>query len=147
MVEQFCTVLVQNGNQQEFSEFEDDHRSVYLPIVRSAEPEMLHAFDLPDPELVVGDRSVTNVPAQSLFFMNSKFMLEQSKALAERVLGAAPNDRDRLDTLYWLAYGRAASAEEQARILQYLSKSQDNEQSWAEICQTVLASAEFRYVE
>jgi hypothetical protein len=147
MVEQFGTILVQNGNQKNFSDYDDHHRSIYLPMVRSAVPEILDTFDLPDPELVVGDRSVTNVPAQSLFFMNSRFMVEQSQALAARATAAADNDRERIDALFRMAYGRSATSDEQTRIGEYLSRSPETEQPWQEVCQTVLASAEFRYVE
>jgi len=147
MVEGFGSILVQNGNQKNFAEYEHQHRSVYLPIVRSAEPEMLRTFDLPDPELVVGDRSVTNVPSQSLFLMNSPFVVEQSKSLASQVLAAADDDGGRVDAAYRMAFCRAATPDERAAIDKYLSRSSDKEKQWAEICQTLLASAEFRYVE
>src|SRR5581483_8124766 len=40
-------------------------RSVYLPILRAYVPESLGVFDMADPNLIVGQRDVTNVPTQA----------------------------------------------------------------------------------
>ena len=148
---------VRNGTDRVFSQFEFKHRSVYLPMVRNAEPEILTTFDLPDTELVVGDRSVTTVPAQSLFLMNSRFVVEQAQGLAERVLASdGLSDSQRMDIAYRIALNRGPTAEEQARALRFVSESVSAEsgkkaaspnQVWKELCQALLASAEFRYVE
>jgi hypothetical protein len=62
-------------------------RSVYLPIVRGAVPESLQVFDFPEPSILTGQRDVTTVPTQALYMLNSEFVLEQSRAFAERLLG------------------------------------------------------------
>lgn len=49
-------------------------RSIYLPVVRGAVPPSLAVFDFPNPDLVTGRRSMTTVPAQALFLMNSPFV-------------------------------------------------------------------------
>lgn len=49
------------------------NRSVYMPILRTALPEILALFDFPEPSIVVGRRDVTTVPTQALFFMNNPF--------------------------------------------------------------------------
>lgn len=154
IVQKYGNMLVQNGNQALFRDYDAPHRSVYLPVVRQAEPAMLKLFDFPDPELVVGDRSTTNVPAQSLFLMNSPFMIDQATALAARVLSHSTNDEDRIDWLYRLALGRHPAAHELQRILAYLNEASaaspgasDVQKRWRDVCHTVLASAEFRYVE
>jgi hypothetical protein len=54
------------------------HRSVYLPIIRGILPEVLKVFDFPEPSNIKGQRDVTNVPAQSLYLMNSSFVLDQA---------------------------------------------------------------------
>ena len=58
------------------------YRSVYLPPVRDAMPEMIKVFDGADPDLVTGSREESNGAEQSLFLMNSPFILEQSKHFA-----------------------------------------------------------------
>ena len=42
-------------------------------------------FDFPDPNATSEQRTVTVGPLQRLYFMNSKFVAAQAKALAERV--------------------------------------------------------------
>jgi hypothetical protein len=154
--------VAQRGNEEvrnkmirDFSEFEFAHRSVYLPLVRNAEPEMLTVFDLPDTELVVGDRSVTTVPAQSLFLMNSEFVVEQARGLAGRVMGSEGlSDGQRVDFAYRIALNRSPTPDEQSRAIQFVSqtaspggKDPSPKQAWEAWCQALLASAEFRYVE
>ncbi|RMG35802.1 MAG: DUF1553 domain-containing protein [Planctomycetota bacterium] len=150
IVQKYGNILVQNGNQSLFRDYEAPHRSVYLPIVRQAEPAMLKLFDFPDPELVVGDRSTTNVPAQSLFLMNSPFMLDQATALSARVLAHSTDDEDRIDWLYRVTLGRHPQPRELRRLLEFLTEPASGktpQQRWRTVCHTLLASAEFRYVE
>lgn len=146
-------IEVRNGIDRQFSQFENNHRSVYLPIVRNAEPEMLVTFDLPDTELVVGDRSVTTVPAQSLFLLNSPWAIEQAQALAERLLALQElGNEARIERAFRLAMGRAANVSELARLKAYLESespkgSSSDKKAWTRLCQTIFAAAEFRYVE
>ncbi len=143
-------VEVKNGNDREFSKYQNTHRSVYLPMVRNAEPEMLVTFDLPDTELVVGDRSITTVPAQSLFLLNSPWAIEQAGAFAERLL-AMPNlgDEARLEKAFRLAMGRDSNTTELSRLKSYLESesSAGSTKAWTRLCQTIFAAAEFRYIE
>jgi hypothetical protein len=135
-------------------------RSVYLPIVRNVIPESLAIFDFPDASLVVGDREVTTVPAQALYFMNSPFVIEQSRALAQRLLDdAGLDDAGRIDRLYLLAYARHPSAAESERAANFLAATQTSlgggpkeagrgsVAAWSTVAQAILASAEFRYLE
>ena len=62
-------------------------RSIYLPVVRGAEPPSLAVFDLPNPDLVTGQRAATTVPAQALFMMNSEFVHDMADAVAKNVAG------------------------------------------------------------
>ncbi|MBI1902150.1 MAG: PSD1 domain-containing protein [Planctomycetia bacterium] len=135
----------------------DAHRSVYLPLLRGVVPEMLQVFDAADPSLVVGQREVTTVATQALFMLNSPFMQEQSEQLARRVL-APPKltDAQRIQLAYQLALARPASDDETQRVLSYLreypaagaaaSASAPSAEAWSTFCQTLFASAEFRYV-
>ncbi len=139
-----------NGGERKFASFEFAHRSVYLPMVRNAEPEMLVTFDLPDTELVVGDRSVTTVPAQSLFLLNSRWIGEHSAAFAARVLAAQDLDTSsRLQLVYRLALARPGTPAEIKQLADYLAAAggETNKEPWQRVCQAVLASSEFRYVE
>ena len=134
------------------------HRTVYLPILRTKMPAFLKTFDYPEPSNPQGLRDATNVPAQSLFLMNSPFVLEQSAHLAKRVLGEETEQTERLEMLWRLTLSRSPSGSEIARSLEFLSRADDKlkaEQSdqaqrqittWTMLGQALFASAEFRYL-
>lgn len=142
--------------KQNPSEF---RRSVYLPIVRGSVPAALAVFDFPAPEMLVGNRPVTTVPAQALFMMNSPFVITQAQATAERILKAVDKtDQEKISQLYLACMGRKANGSEQAEALKYIqslmsSKSKENSnkadvqlQAWTSYCQILFASTEFRFL-
>jgi hypothetical protein len=139
-----------------------NHRSVYLPIVRNAEPEALMLFDFADPSIVVGQREETTVPAQSLYLLNSPFVAVNARAAAERLLAAdaTMSDAERIDRAYLAAFGRRPTETQRDRALAYLAaaSSADQESSdkkgnaerlaaWGKFCQSLIAAAEFRYID
>jgi hypothetical protein len=133
-------------------------RSIYLPFPRGHVPEILHTFDVADPNLIVGKRDVTTVPTQALFLMNSEFVMKQAEKLARRLLaheGMQPEAR--IDLAYVLALGRMATDDERSAISRYLvdfrqslekarMKGNPNLAAWTSVCQTIFASGEFRYL-
>ena len=136
----------------------DTKRSVYLPIVRGAVPEMLRVFDFPEPSIISGQRDVTTVPTQALYMMNSPFVVEQSQYMAKRILADRQlDDSDRVNLAYQLALCRRASADEISRSLEFIEQAtvaanggeseNESESAWAGFCQVLFASGEFRYVE
>jgi hypothetical protein len=84
---------------------------------------LLTLFDYPDPNITSEQRSVTNVPLQGLFFMNSDLVSRQADALAARVLGEGSSDEDRIQRAYRIVYQRPATQAEVQRGLQFLSKA------------------------
>ena len=145
-VEQQASQLKQAGERFQ-------HRSVYLPILRNALPEVLAVFDFAEPSIIVGRRQVTTVPSQALFMMNSDFVVAQSDALAKRLLANDKLDADqRIRRAYRLTLCRPPSADELTRTQQFLNSfAGDAEKPTADafsaFCQALLASAEFRYIE
>jgi hypothetical protein len=125
----------------------DHHRSVYLPVVRGTLPEIFPLFNFAPPERPVAQRAESIVPAQSLFLMNNAWVLEQARHTATRLLSdtSLADDSKRLDRLYQRAFFRAPTPAEQSRALLYL-KTSGPETAWTSLCQTVIASAEFRVV-
>ncbi len=135
------------------------HRSVYLPILRTRIPEFLKLFDLPEPSNPQGSRVSTNVPAQSLYFLNSPFVIGQADALAKRALGERSRTDERLDLIFRLCLGRSPSPEETANAQQFLENTksrfsaddrdeqQPEQAAWSALAQAVFASAEFRFVD
>ena len=61
------------------------HRSVYLPILRDQLPDALELFDAAEPSLVTGRRDTTNVPLQALYLLNSQFVQQRARSMADRL--------------------------------------------------------------
>jgi hypothetical protein len=59
-------------------------RSVYAYISREQLSPLLRNFDFSNPEQHTPERQVTTVPQQALFLMNSEFVAEQARYVAER---------------------------------------------------------------
>ncbi|MDX2044518.1 MAG: DUF1549 and DUF1553 domain-containing protein [Acidobacteriota bacterium] len=100
-------------------------RSLYLLRKRNVRLPMLVAFDSPDMMNSCGARSVSVHALQSLTLMNSKFMFDQSKALASRLFAETVEFKvsreDKMITrLYELALGRLPSVEEKRMTRTFL---------------------------
>lgn len=119
-------------------------RSIYLPVVRDHLPDVLEQFDVANPNLVTGDRDVTNVPLQGLYLLNGSFVQEMAAALAKRIQ-SAPNQ---IELAFQLCFNRAPDAKEIALAEKFLrTKSTDESKLLAAFCQSLLASAEFRFAD
>jgi hypothetical protein len=119
-------------------------RSIYLPVIRDHLPDVLEQFDVANPNLVTGDRDVTNVPLQALYLMNGPFVQEQAAALAKRVRSSP----DRIPLAFQLCFNRAPDAKEVALAEKFFKGSpEDAEKLLSAFCQSLLASAEFRFVD
>ncbi|MFO1486486.1 MAG: PSD1 and planctomycete cytochrome C domain-containing protein [Verrucomicrobiaceae bacterium] len=139
-----------------------NYRSIYIPIVRDQIPEMLSVFDFPDASLVNGDRDTTNVPSQSLYLMNNPQAQSAADAFAQRVAKHQGTFAERLSYAYQLAFGREPTSQEKSaisnfwmRFPQQVARSGGNSRDAREqaefaalsaFCQSLIASAEFRYL-
>jgi hypothetical protein len=138
------------------------YRSVFMPIIRDQIPESLSLFDFPDASLVSSQRDSTNVPSQSLYLMNNPQAIAAADAFARRLAALeVKNPQDRFTKAYELAYGRQPTAEEGQAVRsffqrftdQYLkgkaseeAKKQAQGVALSAFCQSLFASAEFRYL-
>jgi hypothetical protein len=135
------------------------YRSVYLPVVRDSLPRALELFDFAEPSMVMGVRETSNTPAQGLFLMNNEFVIEQSKFIAKRVMAAETETEQQIELAFRLAYGRDATETERQLANEFIERfnvfTTDRKLSRAEetkfkklaaLCQAIVASAEFRYV-
>lgn len=124
----------------------DVHRSVYLPIVRDEIPEILSIFDFPDPSLIIGERSSTTIPEQSLFLMNSEFVIDQARGMSAHLISKYSTESDRVNYAYRMCYSRLPEPSEMrnATLFLYVYGKEHNEAAtWAAFCQALFASAEF----
>jgi cytochrome c553 len=135
-------------------------RSLYLPVIRNALPDVLALFDAADPYAVTAVRNETTVPAQTLFLLNNPFVRQQALHFAHSLLAdSTAGDSDRLRSAYARALGRFPSAGELAEgaafLGQYMDKAQKTGRSpaearlatWQSYCQLLICSNEFLYVE
>ena len=119
-------------------------RSIYLPVIRDHLPDVLEQFDVANPNLVTGDRDVTNVPLQGLYLLNGPFVKEMAAALARRV-EPAPN---RIQRAFELCFNRMPDAQEVALAEKFLqTASTDKSKLLTAFCQALLCSAEFRFAD
>jgi cytochrome c553 len=143
-----------------FTKFEANYRSVYLPIVRDAVPEMLTLFDFAEPSLVVARRDTTNVPAQALFLLNSPFSFAQATAAAKQLLEDKnlTTNKQRIEEAYLTTFSRLPTAAEVQTAQRYLGELVEassiadgkpvkaTELAWTTFMQAMMSSAEFRYL-
>jgi len=131
---------------------ESPYRTVYLPVVRAGLPELYATFDFPDPCQITGDREVTTVAPQALFFMNSDFVVDCARDAADRVLNTANlTDAGRVKLVYGRLFSRYPTAAELQSALDFLSELDASGEKdpelyrWSALMQALMASAEFRY--
>ena len=112
-------------------------RSVYVCASGTGGVDrMLTLFDFPDPTTSVDHRTNTNVPLQSLFFLNSDLVMAQADILAKRM------PQGEIDKAYNLLFGRPATVAEMQLAQDYLKTS-----SWSSYLHALLGSNGFLYVQ
>jgi hypothetical protein len=135
------------------SELHDSHRrrTLYGYISRHRLNDLLRLFDFPDPNITAGERTVTTVPLQQLFVLNSDFMVSQSRAFAARLQKDAATDEARISRAFELLFGRQPTADERAAAVKFLGESVavdgDKLSPLEQYCLALLGTNEFAYVD
>jgi len=126
----------------------DRRRSIYIQARRNFLTPLLLAFDYPLPISTIGARSVSNVPAQALLFMNNEFIAEEAAEFAKIAVVKFVTPRERIAWMYQNAYTRPPEPSEVASIERFVqSRSGSEEQIWAAVAQVLFATPEFIYVD
>ncbi len=150
-------------------EFRDDaklpdellkRRTVYLPVLRKSQHkslDILNLFDFPDVNQVNGARSVTTVPTQALYLINSPFLQEQAKQLSILAAEHATSGPARVQWLIERVLGRVAVPADQSRASEFLTsfaaelkasgEANPEATAWARYCHSLLVSNEFLYLK
>ncbi|MBC8166994.1 MAG: DUF1553 domain-containing protein, partial [Bryobacteraceae bacterium] len=115
-------------------------RTIYGFISRRRLDPMLSLFDFPNPNSTCESRVTTNVPLQRLYFMNSSFVGQQAKALADRFTGSTET---RIRAMYRALFSRAPEAPEVNAGVEYISRGSD----WTSYARALLTSNEFVFTE
>lgn len=132
----------------------DGRRSIYLEVRRNFLSPFMLTFDAPIPSSTIGNRNVSNVPAQALVLMNDPFVHEQAAIWARRVLRySGMNRRERIQFMYESGFGRLPGAAELDRALSFLESrlddgSSDEERSaaWTDLAHVLFNVKEFIYI-
>jgi len=147
------------GPSDKLASPENRRRTFYASISRHDLDSLLRLFDFPDPNVTSDQRTVTTVPLQQLFVLNSEFVIRQAKALAGR-LAAVPAEGDaaRIRHAFMLLYGRPPTDREAKLGLEFLveskaarahgeSKEKDPLSRWEQYAQVLLSANEFMYID
>jgi hypothetical protein len=129
--------------------FEFGPRAIYLPVFRNQLPDLLAAFDFPDPNLSRGKRTSSTLSTQALFLLNNPFVLDRARRAAARVQTVSDIDSERLEWLAESCFGRGPSVAERELADRYLhADAQSSPQArWERICQAFFGSVALRYVD
>ena len=132
-----------------------NRRSIYFFIKRSQLIPTMMLFDWPEHLVSIGRRSTTTIAPQALMFMNSPQGRRIAESLYEQVV--ALESEDKLEQLFLRCYGRPPSEQEARISLQFLQKQTEayssealndtEKRAWIDLCQTLLGSSEFIYID
>ena len=128
-----------------------NHRSVYLCYLRSSLPPELSAFDVPDFTAVTGQRDVSTIPGQALHLFNNPFVIEQAKHFAHSITNDATDNGTRIHAAFRRALNRDPMPNELDQAIEFLqlttAELKSDEKAWISLCQALLVTNEFRYVD
>jgi hypothetical protein len=154
------TLQTGDGTDNEFSDARKSlhpdnskRRTVYLPLRRSNLATLLTLFDFGDGTTSTETRSETNIAPQALFMMNSKFVEERSRSVAQRLLQTESTDAERVDRAWWIILAREPGSDERSAALNYIrefpAKSGNDDVrllSWSSFCRALISSNDFIYI-
>jgi hypothetical protein len=130
-------------------------RTIYGLVDRQHLPGFHRAFDFANPDQSAERRPQTTVPQQALFAMNSPFLLEQARSLAEQPQVAGRlSPVDRVESLYQIVFGRRPDDAETTLALRFVEQAATGTKEghssldpWAQYAQVLFASNEFLFVD
>jgi hypothetical protein len=131
----------------------EDHnrRSVYVLARRNMRFPLFDAFDLPDMHNSCARRLPTTTAPQALALLNGEFTRQRARCLAELLLAQhGSDDRALIGQAYRLAWGRPATDDELGHAQRFLDSQAQRvgrADAVADLCQAVLISNEFLYVD
>ncbi len=121
---------------------EDWRRMIYMEKVRQEKDSVFGVFDCPDASQVVPKRSRSTTPLQALNLLNSVFVNQQAKILAERLVAEAGDTHTaQVRLAYRLAFGRPAEDSEVQPAVEFI-----REFGLTQFTRALLNSNEFVFV-
>jgi hypothetical protein len=136
------------GPSTELADANNRRRTLYGFVSRHELNSLLRLFDFPDPNITNDERTVTTVPLQQLFVLNSEFMVRNAKALAARLNVSDKDDASRIRRAFQLLYSRPATEPEVHLGTAFLASAGSGPLSrWEQYAQVLLSASEFLYVD
>ena len=125
-------------------------RTFYAKVSRHNLDGLLRLFDFPDPNITADKRTVTAVPLQQLFVLNSEFMERQARALAARLTAGPGDDAEKVRRAFPLLYARPATDREVSMAVEFLGATDEPKVPlgrWEQYAQVLLGANEFLFVD
>jgi hypothetical protein len=129
-------------------------RTIYAFISRHQLNDLLRLFDFPDPNITSDRRSVTTVPLQQLFVLNSEFMTARAKALAAKLkMTPETTDETRIRLAFASLFSRPPTDEELNLGLSFLNAAASagtgggDMTPWEQYALALLGTNEFSFVD
>ena len=151
--------FVFNHTSRDRTNYQNERRTVYLPVIRNNVYDLMDLFDYPDPTAPSSDRATTTIAPQALLMLNSELVFESSKRLALQLAGEElSDDSARIKRAFLKTISRLPSEGEIKNLRTLLEKLRNsigsvqtdamnlNIQVWTLLCQTLLCSNEFVYI-
>ena len=135
--------------------FRSHRRSIYLFRQRIRKNRYLDLFDGPDGNLHLGTRRPTTTSLQSLYLLNSDFIVDQSRVIATRVVSTSSVHEARIQWAYAHLFGRRPTDDEIQMATQQLCHLEEQtvaeagvaQVAWTSMIHAMLCSNEFLFVE
>ena len=134
----------------------EGRRSIYQAIWRNFLPPFMLTFDMPIPFSTFGNRTETNVPAQSLTLLNDPFVQEQAHVWATSLCQTHEDITSRVKAAYQMAFGREPTQEEITSSLNFIESQQEKHDLtnldtkqiniWSDYCHSLFNMKEFIYL-
>ena len=151
--------FVFNHTSRDRTNYLNERRTVYLPVIRNNVYDLMDLFDYPDPTTPSSDRATTTIAPQALLMLNSELVFDSSKRLALQLAGEElSDDSARIKRAFFKTVSRPPSEREVTNLQALLEKLRTaigpiqadtmnlNVQAWTLLCQTLLCSNEFAYI-
>lgn len=154
------------SNLGDYLKIQDKRRTVYQPVIRTLEPQVLQLFDASSNTMVTGARPRTIVAPQSLYFLNSEFVQSSAEAIGRKILVryTRPNhdsltideysqilDELVVDVMQIIA-GRPPTAQERHLLKHYIQSQADGDpgltsHDMLKLCQAAIGSTQFQFLD
>lgn len=128
-------------------------RSVYFTVKRSQLIPMMMLFDWPEHMVSIGRRATTTIAPQALMFMNSPQGRAYARSTAVRI--RSETLADSIESAYQVTLSRKPGVEESTLARDFVERQASlygeaanaSERALADLCQMLLASSEFVFID